>query len=806
MSKRLNLFAGTLGAAAGLVGFGYYWLMRRPLPKSQGSIRLESLSAAVEIFFDSWGVPHIYAKTEHDALFSQGYVHAQERLFQMDFNRRLGSGRLSEVLGQTALPLDRWMRIIGLRRAAVLCLDVMDNAERSAAEAYAMGVNARIVQGRLPAEFTLLRYKPEPWNVLDQITWSKMMAWNLSVNWESELLRLRLLERLGAEKARDLEPADYSGWPTIIPAGLEISSMGRAAQHLADAAKGFLGPSARSGIGSNNWVISSQRSKTGMPLLANDMHLLLTAPAIWYENHLVGGDLEVSGVSFPGVPYVIAGHNAQVAWGFTNGFPDVQDLYIEKLRRRGDEKVEYLYQDQWMQAEIIKETIAVKDRPSVDEEVVITRHGPVINALAPDFSGEQPLALRWTALEADNMLHALHRMNHAQDCLDFRDALRDWAAPVQNVVYADRQGNIAYSFPGKVPVRSQGDGRLPVPGWSGEYEWSGYIPFEDLPHLSNPSSGYLVSANNRVLGDEYPYFLGVDHASGSRAQRITELIEAKSKLDTAYIGRMQLDQISPSARLFAGAFSEVQSSDPELQAVINRLKDWDGHLAADSAEAAIYEVLVLRLLYRLLNKPLGDLTIRYAGKGPTPVLAEGSMMGEHAREWLRKILSEPSSPWFEPENGRTREQILLDALSESVNFLKDSCGPGIDDWAWGKIHQLTFSHPLSTSKPLEKLFNRGPFPLGGDFDTIWATGSSLHDLSYEQVIGPPYRFIADLSDWNNSLSVLVPGQSGHPASQHYADQVKSWFNGKYHPMLFIREKIESSAVNTLVLQPKLLSN
>ncbi len=808
MSKRKRTWMAGLGAAlgavTGLAGLGYYWLFRRPLPRRKGRLALKGLASPVEVITDRWGVPHIYAQSLGDLCFAQGYLHAGERLWQMEFNRRLVAGRLSEILGKVSLPLDRWMRILGMRRAAEQQLALLDNETHGALEAYAAGVNARIAQGRLPVEFSLLRFHPEPWNITDSMSWAKMMAWNLSVNWETEILRARFIARLGPEKAAALEPLDLKETLRVIPPGVDYSCIGGEALQQAEQARPFTGPVAQDGLGSNNWVISPARSATGMPLLANDMHLLLSAPAIWFENHLVGGGLNVTGVSFPGIPGVVAGHNEHVAWGFTNGFPDVQDLYIEKIRHTEDGQVQYLYQDEWRDARVIREEIRVKESEPAVEEVIVTHHGPVINALSQDFAGEQPLALRWTALEPDNMFQALLGMNRAKNCLEFRDALRYWAAPVQNTVYADRQGNIGYSFPGKVPIRLKGDGRVPVPGWTGEYEWTGYIPYEELPHLYNPTHGYIVTANNRVVGDDYPYFLGYDHISSNRARRITELIEENPKISVGTIRRMQMDQVSVATRPVVRALGALETGDPELQAVLQRMRGWDGSLAADSPEAAVYEVFTQRLITRLSSAHLeGNLAACYSGKGITPVLAEFSLFGERAREWLREILDQPGCPWFNQGDGRSREDVLREVLRESVDFLKEACGPAVEDWAWGNLHQLTFGHPLGSVKPLDRLFNRGPYPLGGDFDTVWATGSAYHDLNSKTVIGPPFRFIADLSDWNGSQAILAPGQSGHPASRHYADNIQPWMKGETHPMLFDREAVEKEAEGRLALEPDL---
>jgi len=801
MKKLFGTIGLVAGITAGLVGTGYYLLFRRPLPKNKESLDLTGLQATVEVIRDRWGVPHIYAETTHDLMFAQGFVHAQDRLWQMEFNRRLVAGGLSEILGPISLPLDRWMRIIGMRRVAEKEFPLLEESTQIILQSYANGVNARIRQGNFPIEFNLLRFRPEPWSVADTISWSKMMSWTLSVNWEAEILRAQLAARIGPETTAELEMLDYSDSPVIIPPDIDFSGIGNEALIRAEQARRFTGPTAPNGVGSNNWVISGKRTTTGMPLLANDMHLGLTVPSVWYENHLEAEDFHLSGITFPGIPGVVAGHNQNVAWGFTNGFPDVQDLYMEHLRRADDGGVEYEFNGEWLDAQVVQEIIQVKGRKPVTEEVVITRHGPIINKLAPDFTGEQPLSLRWTSLEPSNMLDSLCRMCKAQDCNDFLEALRSWSSPAQNTVFADTKGNIAYKLPGKIPIRAKGDGRFPVPGWTGEYEWIGYIPFDELPYLFNPPQEYIVTANNRVVGKNYPYHLSYDYCTGSRAQRITELINDKKKISIDDIRKMHFDQISIPAQKMADILGHIECDDPEMQIVIARMLSWKGNLSPDSPEASIYEVLAQRLIQRLLENKLGDLTIYYAGKGPTPILAESSIMAERSREWLERILESPHSQWFDLGKGESRDDVLRIVLRETIDHLKQTLGPGINDWTWGKLHTLVFSHPLGAVKPLEKLFNRGPYPLGGDFDTVWATGSSRYDLTKTSVVGPPFRFIADLNNLDNCLGLLAPGQSGQPSSPHYDDNIQSWFNGSYHPMLFNREAIQKETNGILILKP-----
>lgn len=795
--------AGAVSAAiAGAVGGVYAGVVRRPLPRRSGRVAVPGMSRPVEVVVDTWGVPHVFGESTEDVARAQGYLHAQDRLWQMEINRRIVAGRVAELLGQVALPLDRWMRTLSLRHAAEGEAGLLSIEAHRLLAAYADGVNARIAEGRLPVEFTLLRHRPEPWTPIDSTSWTKMMALTLSVNWEAEIVRARIVDAIGPELAAELEPDYASGMPFVVPEGVDYSCIGETAMERSAVAEALSGPVAVDGLGSNNWAVHGSRTESGAPLLANDMHLGLTAPAIWYENHLSAPDLEVSGVSFPGLPGVVSGHNSRVAWGFTNGFPDVQDLYVEHVRETRD-GIEVEFEGAWEAADVRTERIVVRGGEPAEERVVTTRHGPIINALSPEHAGEQPLALRWTAYEPNSMFDTLLAMNRARSCADMREALRGWHTPVQNVVYADVDGTIAHSYPGRIPVRAKGDGRTPVPGWTGEYEWTGYIPFEDLPHQENPPSGVIATANNRVVDDDYPHWLGSDFVTGNRAQRILEMLDAAETVDVETIRQMHLDQVSPSARRTVEALAGLASDDPAVDEALRLMADWDGTLAPDSAPASIYAVFSITLAQRLLRPRMGDVADLYTGEGITPVLAETSMLGERCREWLDRTLADPASHWWDTGGGETREQQVLGALADTVAELTRRFGAEPVRWRWGRMHTLTFRHLLGAQTPLDRVFNRGPYPMGGDGDTIWNSQTARHDPASPDavMIGPPFRFIADLADLGQSRGQLVPGQSGQVGSGHYADGIGPWLRGDYHPMLLDRAAVEGNAEARFTLVP-----
>jgi penicillin amidase len=793
MAGKNTLLDSTLGpilhAALRLVS-------RTRLPRTRGNLSIKGLQGKVEIMRDSWGVAHIYAGSSADVLFAQGFVHAQERLWQMDFTRRVVSGRLAEVLGEAALPFDRAMRTLGLYLTAEQEADKVSGKYRPLLEAYCAGTNAAmqltIKSHKLPIEFLLLGYQPEPWALADSFKWVKLMSWTLAVNWQSEFMRAEIIRRLGPEKAAELEIDIDRTWAVILDLGRMLSG-GQAA----DATRSHAGPHPDEGVGSNSWVVHGTRTATGKPLLANDMHLELTVPGLWYENHLCGGELEVSGVSLPGAPLIVAGHNRSVAWGFTDGCPDVQDLFEEHLRQTGSGGWEYEFKDLWLPVDVRREEILIKGGKRVVEEVLVTRHGPVINRLFKEtFPDAPPLALRWTALDPDDSLPAFYSMNVARDCREFHEALRHFDNPAQNVVYADTQGNIAYTLNGKVPLRAKGDGTVPAPGWSGDHEWTGTIPFEDMPHLFNPPPGFIVTANNQIQRPDYPYILGKDYLVSDRAGRILELLAARTRVDVAYFRQMHSDQVAVSARRLAVYLGGLQVSDPDLQAVVAGMRAWDGKLEVRSPLAAVYEATVQQAIRLLLEHWLGELGVRIQGKGPF-----AGQWPEHTWEWFMRLLDRPESPWFNLGNGEQRDDVLKLALEKGVQFLKHELGPRLQDWEWGKLHRLAFGHVLGVQKPLDRVFNIGPFPIGGDGNTIAATFTSWYDLTPRPVIGPPFRFIADLADLDHCWGQLVPGQSGHLASQHFHDGVTPWLTGEYHPMLFNRQEIEQRLDGRLILMP-----
>lgn len=798
-------------------------MVRRPFPDTDGELILSGLQDQVEIYRDEYGVPHIYAQNEADLFFAQGYVHAQDRFWQMEFWRHVGQGRLSEIVGEATLDSDKFIRTMGWNRMAADTVAYYQSEEPdyyAVLEAYSAGVNAYIDEHRneLSVSQTILglvndKWEIEPWLPLHTVAWGVVMSDDLGGNWSSELTRARMIRELGEATVANLLPTyPYNNRPVIAPTTDQVNELPEAAalrQIMAQVdwddvnldvingrpETGFaLG--ARPFAGSNNWVIGGEHTDTGRPLLANDPHLSIQMPSIWYEVGLHAPGYDVRGLSFAGVPGVIIGHNDKIAWGLTNVGPDVQDLFIEKINPSNPNQYEFM--DEWQDMEIVPEVIKVNGGDDVTINVRITRHGPIINeipSVARRLEGQNDvLALRWTAQEPSRVLQSVILLNQAQNYEDYREALRFWDGPSQNVVYADVEGNIAYQMPGLVPIRKNGDGLVPVPGWTGEYEWEGWLPYEELPALLNPERGYIVTANHAVVDEDYPYFINTYWADGDRGQRIINMIEGElngdGQVSAADIARIQFDSKSLVAESYIPLFANLSSSDAQVQAAIERLRGWDRQLRRDSVPAALFEIFRMNLAYALLADEVGEDNVSTFG---------GNVL-------LHQLADDPQAIYWDDVTTtavETREDILLQALTDTIAWFEENVGGDMNDWTWGSIHTATFvSAPLGQSGigPVESLVNRGPFPADGGPSIVNANSWSWSNPA--AVTGhPSMRMIVDMSDLEASQIVIPTGQSGHPSQKHYDDQIKLWLNGEYHPMRFGREAVEAAVSDVLILQP-----
>lgn len=830
VGRKLGLTSLTLGAAAGLVSVGALATMRRPLPRIDGTLPLPGLQERVEVVRDRWGVPHIYAANNTDLFMALGYVHAQDRLWQMELNRRTGHGHLAEIFGEPAISSDRFVRVLGLGRVARRHVEQLDADTRTIVEAYVSGINAFLEthSNRLPIEFTLLRYQPQPWEAADVVVWSKVIAYGLSVNWTVELFHARLFAALGEERARELLMHYLPNQPLTVP--LDVFRRHGIGEELFHAAApprngNKHGIGHIPGEGSNAWAISGKRSSTGKPLLANDPHLSASLPCIWYEVHLAGGDYAVTGASFPGLPGVVIGHNAHIAWGITNALVDVQDLYVERFHP--SDPLLYAWQDGWERAELVREEIRVKGRAEpVIEDVLITRHGPVISPVlapqesplstehheqneaqaAPPGTPTEALALRWTGLDSTQSIQSALAVNRARNWQEFRAALATWDTPPENFVYADSAGHYGYLLAGKVPIRAQGEGRLPLPGWTGAHEWISTIPPEALPASFDPSDGIIISANNQITDASYAYHQALhgEWLSGYRAVRIRELLEAAPSHDVHSFAHIQLDQRSLPGLHLAHLLADVPLSDPLECQARDVLVAWDGEVHPDSVGATIYASFRYHL-ERQAYAPIADLRSARAGSGLFQVLPGSEMLNRRSLPGiLARIAAAPSpdrvDPWLGTE--RTWNTVLQECMQFAVAELRQALGNNPQHWRYGRLHTLTLRHVMSNVSMLAPVFNRGPWPTGGDADTICQGYTPRDTASRPIYVAPQYRQICDPSDWDASLSVILGGQSGHPGSRYYCDMAALWVRGEYHPMLWSRTKVEQHAVGTLMLRPE----
>ncbi len=792
------LILALLVLAAGLV---FYILVRRGWPEVEGRLAVRGLQAPVEIVRVEPGVPHIYAKNAHDLFFAQGYVHAQDRLWQMEFNRIVGQGRLASLFGEGALEIDRIMHVLGLARAAERDWQVLSPDTRAALTAYADGVNAYLSthRGRLPIEFTLLGVDPQPWKPVDSLTWGKMMALNLSQNHPFEILRAHLIAKLGEPVARRLMAPYPANGPVIVPPGAHGYADFPAPREERTRLALLSGLSMISGVrqawGSNGFVVAGSRTASGRPLLENDTHLGLQLPSVWYQVGLHGGGYDEVGFSFPGMPFIEIGHNQRIAWGITNLCGDVQDLYIEKLDDPKHPR-RYEYQGQWRDLVLRHEKITVKGKPALDLVVPETLHGPIVNDAISELKGSPPTALRWPAFGGTHLVDALAALNRATDYASFHQALAAWETPSVNFVYADVDGHIAYQSTGRLPIRAPGhQGLVPVPGWDGRSEWQGFIPYEQMPRSVDPPSGFIVTANNKVVGDDYPYYIATDMADPYRAQRMTELLAAGHGLTVASLRAIQAETTAiPAAALRPYLLAVKPANDRERKA-LDEVRRWDLHYEPGSAGASIYEVWY----WHLLGDTLGD------ELGPE-VLTEYRTIGLSEVPPIIDLMTRPDDPLFDDHRTPAvehRDDIVRRSLTEAMAWLSKRYGDDPAGWTYGRIHSVTFVHaPLGQSgiAPLERLFNSQTLPARGNAFTV---DSAMADFTnpFAVVFGTSQRMIVDFANLEASTWVNSTGQNGQLWNRHREDQIPKWEAVEDYPMQFGEAAVRAHPEATLTLVP-----
>jgi penicillin G amidase len=753
-------------------------LVYRPLPTIDGEYRLLGLEQRAEVLRDAYGVPHIYAQTAYDLFYLQGYVTAQDRLFQMDLYRRAGAGRLAEVLGEPALDSDKQFRTLGLARVAARELALLREDTRANMSAYADGVNKFLEQrlDSLPLEFVILGYRAERWSVLDSLVVAKLQAYDAANNINQELLRAGLASRFGPGVLATLMPdpsgrsvaVDERAWAAVAP-HLSAST----AMPGAFALSKFL-PGAGESVGSNCWALAGSRTATGKPILAGDPHLAVRNPSIWYEIGLEGAGYKLVGFSFAGIPGLVIGHNDRIAWSLTYAYADTQDLFVERQDPTDPRRFEY--KGQFETATFVRESIDVKGQADpVIVDVAITRHGPIVT---PIIEGQiAPLALRWTALDPGRLVDFVFALARAGSWQDFRAAAADFSGAAVSACYADVDGHIGYQLIGQLPAR-KGDGLMPVPGWTGEYDWSGVLPASANPSVLDPPAGLIVNANDRPTQDPQSAGYTGEWDPGFRATYIAQRLASLAKADLPAMRAIQTDYASvPVGRWREAILGASPKTDLQRRAQA-LVRDWDGTLAAQSGGAAVTEVWLVRMLAQTFQDKLGDdLYAEYL---------------EHARAAfaLHELLAHPDDPWFS-EGGdpsvRGRDAASTAALEDATRELVARFGTDTGKWRWGDLHTITFAHPLAIG-PLALLLNIGPLPRAGDGFSV-NNGAYDPAKPYKQTTLASERMIADLADLDNSLSITPVGQSGQPGSKYWGDQAPLWNAGDYKPMRFSKDRL-----------------
>jgi penicillin amidase len=789
MVRRLLLRLGlALGAAALLAVAALAWLALGSLPDYSGRYTVDGLDGPVSIARDRWAIPTIEATSQRDAYLALGFAHAQDRLWQMEMARRIGQGRLAEILGSPGLPFDRFMRTLGLYRLAEASEARLSADSLALLEAYARGVNAFLDQRRwpLPPEFQILRVTPEPWRVADSLVFARLMALELGSNWRDEVLRARLLTRLTPGQVRDLWPPQPAGYPVTLAADAALLR-GIPWAGLAAATP----PPVLAGLGSNVFAVSGARTASGSPLLASDPHLGLQAPGVWYLARLRAPGLEVEGGTMPSMPIVVIGRNRDIAWGMTTTGGDTQDLFIERVDPTDPARYRTPAGSQPFQTR--EERILVKGGQAQTLTVRETRHGPVLSDLggaAASVAGEgEVVALAWTGLMPDDTtIEAGFGLAHATDWAGFVAALRPMAAPEQNVAFADRAGHVGMLTPGRVPIRKAGDGTLPVPGWTGAYDWTGIIPFEQLPRTLDPPSGRVVNANNRLVGPGYPFLIAADWQPALRARRIEALLDERAGLTLDDLAHIQLDTVSTLARDFRPLLLQVRPGSGDEAAMLDALRAWDGRMAVDRPEPLMFTAWYQALGPRIYGDELGPLLGAYRG-----IRSDFLHLAITRRQvWCDDVLT----PAVETCAG----QAAL-AWRDAVAALEARHGADWRGWRWGAAHPVVMAHRPFDQVPWLRRWFDIELPVGGGDSTV----NVAHYVNappggpYPVSHGPGLRLLADLATADGGRLVAATGQSGHPFSRHYDDLTRLWRDGAYVPLM--EPAAEAGSLGTVRLDP-----
>jgi penicillin G amidase len=796
--KKIISISAILLCLLAITGEVAYVYLARSLPIINGTTALPGMPSGAQVVRDRWGVPHIFGDTVADVHFALGYSHAQDRLWQMEMNRRIAAGRLAEILGEPALDTDKFLRTLGIRRFAEATQRNLDQETTDTLNAYVAGVNAFIKTNTrtLPPEFLILGVKPEPWTAADSIAWVKMMAWDLGGNWRNELTRMQLTQKLSPQQIAEFIPPYPGDAPVVMP---DLSKLYADLQNAATRIAANAPENLPEGAGSNNWVVSGAKTVSGKPLLANDPHLSLSAPAIWYFAHLSAPGLNVIGATLPGVPNIVLGHNDRIAWGFTNTNPDVQDLFVEKIDTNNP--ANYFTPTGSQAFQILNEVIKVKGKPDVSLPIRISRHGPIVSDASLSVGAVTPkgyaIAFQWTTLRDDDLsMQAGMKMNRANNWPEFLKAVRDFHSPQQNMVYADIDGNVGFIAPGRVPVRKPGNsinGHAPSPGWDALYDWESFIPFEQLPQEFNPASGQVVTANHKITPPGYKPYLTSEWVAPHRADRINTLLNATTLHTVETFAAIQGDVKSLMVADFKPYFDAIKPNDITRQAHA-MVKKWDGEMDSGDAAPLIFSAWYRELTRLVYADELGEKLFK--------------AKWDHRSIFLRHVLKndDGQTRWCDNIGTAQKEscdELMTQALTLAVEDLQKRYGKRVEFWHWGDAHYALSEHrPFSKNATLAKLFDVR-VPSSGDSYSVNVGRHSINDEAqpYANRHAASLRAIYDLSDLNKSRYIHSTGQSGNVLSPHYADFASRWASMEYISMTTNRSQIENGARGRLTLTP-----
>ena len=808
----------TIGISVSLIilfavgSFVFYRMLKATLPDYSGQVEANNISNDIKIYRDSMAVPYILADSDEDVAFALGYAQAQDRLFTMDFIRRAGEGKLSEILGSKTIPFDKMFLTVGIKRSAEKILKNLSPTSINLLKAYSRGVNLYIknAKDKYPVEFDLLGYNPAKWTPLSSLVIIRMMAWELNISWWSDFAFTDLIQKFGYERVKDILPDYPENAPYVIPPGLKsYPPISDAFIKTNRAFRRFMGWNGTH-IGSNNWIINGKLSASGKPIIANDTHLTLSAPSRWYAAVIKSKHWNAAGITLLGAPVIVVGNNQHISWAVTNIMEDDADFYLEKLDTSG---TKYLYNGDWKNLKIIKDTIKVKDSSDVVFKVKYTEHGPIVSGihtyklLFPDkHLSSAPISMHWLGNQVSDELLSFYKINKASNWSEFKSAFKTYAVPGQNFIYGDDKGNIGYVFGAKLPLRKNQNPKFIYDGTTEQNNWEGFLPRNKLPEILNPSDNYIASANNKIEKN-FKYYITNIWEPPSRIERITELLHSKKKFDANDFKNFQMDIVSPYAKQITlyilNAFKNVKITDKNLNLAIELFKKWNYKMSQYSQVPAIYAMFYKYLLKNIYQNKMGK-----------DIFDEFVFIENIPFRSVIQVLSRPDDWWFDDPSTKkieNRDDIIRKSMDEALTKLENEYGKDLTYWQWGRLHQVIFKHTFSGfNKILDKMIDIGPYEIGGDGTTIFNTEYPFTDglekiprfkyKPFENNLGPVMRYIYDFAKPNQFYLILSTGQSGNVMSKHYSDMTNMWLTGKYMKIKTDSVSIENNKNKLLVIK------